>query len=65
MARGGAGGWGRKSKNPLLRRTTRKLGLTQAGERCLAEVLGPMERVAEASSQNAFCTGVQTRSPRP
>ncbi len=35
----------------LLQRTTRKLGLTQAGERYLAEVRGPMERVAEASSE--------------
>jgi DNA-binding transcriptional LysR family regulator len=35
----------------LLQRTTRKLGLTQAGERYLADVRGPMERVAEASSE--------------
>ena len=35
----------------LLQRTTRKLGLTQAGERYLGEVRGPMERVAEASSE--------------
>ncbi len=35
----------------LLQRTTRKLGLTQAGERYLGEVRGPMERVAEASNE--------------
>jgi len=33
----------------LLQRTTRRLALTQAGERYLADVRGPMERVAEAS----------------
>jgi DNA-binding transcriptional LysR family regulator len=35
----------------LLQRTTRKLALSQAGERYLAEVRGPMARVAEASSE--------------
>jgi DNA-binding transcriptional LysR family regulator len=37
----------------LLQRTTRKLTLTQAGERYLAEVRGPMARVAEASDDVA------------
>jgi DNA-binding transcriptional LysR family regulator len=37
----------------LLQRTTRKITLTQAGERYLAEVRGPMARVAEASSDVA------------
>jgi DNA-binding transcriptional LysR family regulator len=35
----------------LLQRTTRKLTLTPAGERYLAEVRGPMARVAEASDE--------------
>lgn len=35
----------------LLQRTTRKLGLTQAGERYLGEVRGPMDRIVEASSE--------------
>jgi DNA-binding transcriptional LysR family regulator len=34
----------------LLQRTTRKLGLTEAGERYLAEVRGPLAHLAEASS---------------
>ncbi|HET6284825.1 MAG TPA: LysR family transcriptional regulator [Polyangia bacterium] len=37
----------------LLQRTTRRLGLTQAGERYIAEVRGPVARVAEASSEIA------------
>lgn len=37
----------------LLQRTTRKLTLTQAGQRYLADVRGPMARVAEASSDVA------------
>jgi DNA-binding transcriptional LysR family regulator len=37
----------------LLQRTTRKLGLTQAGERYLADVRGPLARVAEASDEIA------------
>jgi DNA-binding transcriptional LysR family regulator len=37
----------------LLQRTTRKITLTQAGERYLSEVRGPMTRVAEASSDVA------------
>src|SRR5450432_584991 len=37
----------------LLQRTTRKLGLTEAGERYVAEVRGPMARLAEASSDIA------------
>jgi DNA-binding transcriptional LysR family regulator len=37
----------------LLQRTTRRIALTQAGERYLAEVRGPMARVAEASSDVA------------
>jgi DNA-binding transcriptional LysR family regulator len=37
----------------LLQRTTRKLGLTQAGERYLADVRGPIARVAEASDEIA------------
>ena len=35
----------------LLQRTTRKLGLTQAGQRYIAEVRGPLTRLAEASSE--------------
>jgi DNA-binding transcriptional LysR family regulator len=35
----------------LLQRTTRKLVLTEAGERYLAEVRGPLGRIAEASSE--------------
>jgi DNA-binding transcriptional LysR family regulator len=35
----------------LLQRTTRKLTLTAAGERYLADVRGPMARVAEASDE--------------
>ncbi len=35
----------------LLQRTTRKLTLTDAGERYLAEVRGPLVRIAEASSE--------------
>jgi DNA-binding transcriptional LysR family regulator len=35
----------------LLQRTTRKLTLTEAGERYLAEVRGPLGRLAEASSE--------------
>ena len=35
----------------LLQRTTRKLTLTEAGERYLAEVRGPLGRIAEASSE--------------
>jgi DNA-binding transcriptional LysR family regulator len=35
----------------LLQRTTRKLGLTEAGERYLAEVRGPLAHVAEASNE--------------
>jgi DNA-binding transcriptional LysR family regulator len=35
----------------LLQRTTRKLVLTEAGERYLAEVRGPLGRLAEASSE--------------
>ena len=35
----------------LLQRTTRKLGLTQAGTRYLAEVRGPLQRLAEASQR--------------
>jgi DNA-binding transcriptional LysR family regulator len=37
----------------LLQRTTRKLALTQAGERYLADVRGPLARVAEASDDVA------------
>ncbi|HVZ71243.1 MAG TPA: LysR family transcriptional regulator [Polyangia bacterium] len=37
----------------LLQRTTRRLGLTQAGERYLGEVRGPLARVAEASGEIA------------
>lgn len=37
----------------LLQRTTRKLTLTAAGERYLAEVRGPIARVAEASDEVA------------
>jgi len=37
----------------LLQRTTRKLGLTPAGERYIEEVRGPMARLAEASSEVA------------
>ncbi len=37
----------------LLQRTTRKLRLTQAGERYLADVRGPIARVAEASDEIA------------
>ncbi len=37
----------------LLQRTTRKLGLTQAGAQYLAEVRGPIARVAEASDEIA------------
>src|SRR4051812_46122841 len=37
----------------LLQRTTRKLTLTQAGERYLADVRGPLARVAEASADVA------------
>ena len=37
----------------LLQRTTRKIALTQAGERYLAEVRAPMARVAEASADVA------------
>jgi DNA-binding transcriptional LysR family regulator len=37
----------------LLQRTTRRLGLTQAGERYLAEVRAPLARVAEASDEIA------------
>jgi DNA-binding transcriptional LysR family regulator len=44
----------------LLQRTTRKLGLTQAGARYLAEVRGPLQRLAEASSDVAELT----REPR-
>jgi DNA-binding transcriptional LysR family regulator len=35
----------------LLQRTTRKLGLTQAGQRYIAEVRGPVARLAEASNE--------------
>lgn len=35
----------------LLQRTTRRLGLTQAGERYIAEVRGPVARMAEASTE--------------
>ena len=35
----------------LLQRTTRKLTLTPAGERYLADVRGPIARVAEASDE--------------
>jgi DNA-binding transcriptional LysR family regulator len=35
----------------LVQRTTRKLGLTQAGARYLAEVRGPLTRLAEASEE--------------
>jgi DNA-binding transcriptional LysR family regulator len=35
----------------LLQRTTRKLVLTQAGQRYVAEVRGPMARLAEASNE--------------
>jgi DNA-binding transcriptional LysR family regulator len=35
----------------LLQRTSRKLGLTQAGERYLGEVRGPLARIAEASGE--------------
>jgi DNA-binding transcriptional LysR family regulator len=44
----------------LLQRTTRRLGLTQAGARYLAEVRGPLQRLAEASSDVAELT----REPR-
>jgi DNA-binding transcriptional LysR family regulator len=37
----------------LLQRTSRKLGLTPAGERYLTEVRGPLARVAEASNEIA------------
>jgi DNA-binding transcriptional LysR family regulator len=37
----------------LLQRTTRKLALTQAGDRYLADVRGPLARVAEASDDVA------------
>jgi DNA-binding transcriptional LysR family regulator len=35
----------------LLQRTSRKLGLTQAGDRYLGEVRGPIARIAEASGE--------------
>src|SRR4051794_28184950 len=35
----------------LLQRTSRKLGLTPAGDRYLAEVRGPIARIAEASGE--------------
>ena len=37
----------------LLQRTTRRLTLTDAGQRYLAEVQGPLSRIAEASSEVA------------
>ena len=37
----------------LLQRTTRRLTLTEAGQRYLAEVRGPLGRIAEASSEVA------------
>jgi DNA-binding transcriptional LysR family regulator len=37
----------------LLQRTTRKLGLTTAGERYIEQVRGPMARLAEASNEVA------------
>src|SRR5262245_27318919 len=37
----------------LLQRTTRQLGLTQAGHRYLAEIRDPIARLAEASSQTS------------
>jgi DNA-binding transcriptional LysR family regulator len=40
----------------LLQRTTRQLGLTPAGERYLAEVRGPLARLAEAASEVADLT---------
>jgi DNA-binding transcriptional LysR family regulator len=40
----------------LLQRTTRKLGLTQAGSRYLAEVRGPLQRLSEAASDVAELT---------
>ena len=44
----------------LLQRTTRKLGLTQAGSHYLSEVRGPLQRLVEASSDVAELT----REPR-
>ena len=40
----------------LLQRTTRQLGLTPAGERYLAEVRGPLDRLREAASEVADLT---------
>src|SRR5689334_9588837 len=37
----------------LLQRTTRRLTLTDAGQRYLAEVQGPLRRIVEASSEVA------------
>jgi DNA-binding transcriptional LysR family regulator len=44
----------------LLQRTTRKLGLTEAGTRYLAEVRGPLQRLAEATND----VSELTREPR-
>ena len=49
----------------LLQRTTRKLGLTQAGARYLAEVRGPLQRLAEASSDVAELTQRAARAGAP